>query len=97
MFTVGTRVQFMVMDYRIHSPVLAGVIVETPSHWTENYTVLANTIVWATSYVREAVENDAMIRYELPWDRLAVLQRRSARLEAARLNRERQMGLHDLE
>ena len=97
MLTVGTRVQFMVMDYRIHSPVLAGVIVETPSHWTENYTVLADTIVWATAYAREAVENDAMIRYELPWDRLAVLQRRSARLEAARLNRERQMGLHDLE
>ena len=97
MLTVGTRVQFMVMDYRIHSPVLAGEIVERPNRWTDNYTVLADTIVWATSYAREAVENDAMIRYELPWDRLAVLQRRSARLEAARLNRERQMGLHDLE
>ena len=97
MLPVGTRVQFMVMDYRIHSPVLAGVIVERPNRWTDNYTVLADTIVWATSFAREAVENDAMIHYELPFDRLAVLQRRSARLEEAALNRERQLHISELE
>ena len=97
MLPVGTRVQFMVMDYRIHSPVLAGVIVETPSHWTDNYTVLADTIVWATSYALEAVKDTAMIRYELPFDRLAVLQRRSARLEEAALNRERQLHISERE
>ena len=97
MLPVGTRVQFMVMDYRIHSPLLAGVIVETTSHWTENYTVLADTIVWASSFAREAVENDVMIHYELPFDRLAVLQRRSARLEEAALNRERQLHISERE
>ena len=97
MLTVGTRVQFMVMDYRIHSPILAGEIVERPGRWTDNYTVLADTIVWATSYAREAVENDAMIHYELPFDRLAVIQRRSARLEEAERNRERQLHISQLE
>jgi len=97
MLAVGTRVQFMVMDYRIHSPVLAGVIVRRPHPETRHYTVLADTIVWASSYAREAVQNDAMIHYELPGDRLAVLQRRSARLEETALNRERQMHLHELE
>ena len=53
-------VQFMVMDYRIHSPVLAGVIVRRPHPETRHYTVLADTIVWATSYAREAVQNDAI-------------------------------------
>jgi hypothetical protein len=97
MLPVGTRVQFSVMDYTIHCPTLAGVIVETPRLATGHYTVLADTIVWATSFAREEVENNAMTHYELLEDRLAVIPRRSARLEAARLNRERQMHLHNLE
>ena len=83
MLTVGTRVTFSVLDPRVHDPQLAGVIVETPRLATGNYTVLADTILWASSFAREE-GNIALTHYELPEVRLTVIPRRSRRLVEAR-------------
>jgi len=82
MLTVGTRVQFYVM-HSVYDVELAGVIVETPRLATGNYTVLADTIVFANSWAREE-GNIALTHYELPEVRLTVIPRRSRRLVEAR-------------
>ena len=87
MLTVGTRVQFMVSDPDVHSPILEGEIVKKPRLETGKYTVLADTIVWAHPIAREE-GNIAMTHYELPEDLLAVQKRRSVRLETLRANRD---------
>ena len=89
MLTVGTRVRFCVM-HSVYDVELAGLIVERPRLATGNYTVLADTIVWADSWAREEGNlPQYLTHYELPENRLTVIPRRSARLAEVRQSRNR--------
>ena len=90
MLKINTRVQFMVMNPDYDSPILVGEITGRSSA-TGNYTVLADGVAWASSWARDEGQIDDLLfrHYELPRDRLAVIERRSARLQELRLNRDR--------
>ena len=81
MLHVGTRVRFF-STHTVYDVELAGVIVARPRLPTGNYTVLADTIVYACSWARE--DGIALTHYEVPEDRLTVIPRRSRRLIEAR-------------